>query len=252
VSRNPAARLLLASMLFGLGWGAARVARAAAPPVPPSPTEWVTDGAGFLSEAVRRHLDARLDAYSRASGHQVIVWIAPDSGGLPIEEFAVRAFAAWKVGRKGLDDGVAVFIFAEQRKIRIEVGYGLEGTLPDALASRIIREVMIPRIQAGDREGAVEAGLGAIVTTIGGPSPRAEEERPAAPAPGARPLGPGQLILLGLAGLAFLVLFITNPSLALFLLLNILSGGRGGGGGGGGGFSGGGGRSGGGGASGSW
>src|SRR5262245_14287220 len=91
---------------------------------PPSPARLVTDGAGFLSPATREELDQRLERYARDTGHQVLLWIGQTTGGEPIESWAVRAFAAWRVGRQGMDDGVAVFILAADRRVRIEVGYG--------------------------------------------------------------------------------------------------------------------------------
>lgn len=239
--------------------GAALAPHEARAAVPSAPTRWVTDGAGFLSEGARQNLDGRLEAYQRQTGHHVLVWIGRTTGGVPIEDFAVQAFAAWHVGRKGLDDGLVLFVLSDDRQLRIEVGYGLEGQVPDAIASRIIREAIVPRIQAGDRDAAIQAGVDALITAIegraGAPEPAAGAPSAARPPPsgGVRPLGAGQKILIGLVVLAFLILFATNPSLALYLLFSILSGGRGGGGsGGGGGYSGGGGRSGGGGASGSW
>ena len=98
----------------------------------------------------------------------MLVYIAPTTGDTPTEDWTVRAFAAWKVGRKGLDDGLVLFIFAQDRKVRIEVGYGLEGVVPDAIASRIINEVIVPRIQAGDLDGAVRAGVQALLA-VGAP-----------------------------------------------------------------------------------
>lgn len=252
------ARLLLA--------GAALVASTAhaADALPAAPTRWVTDTAGFLSEGTRQELDLKLESYERQSGHHVLVWIGRTAGGAPIDDFAVRVFKAWQVGRKGFDDGLVLFVLSDDRQVRIEVGYGLEGQVPDAIASRIVREAIIPRIQAGDRDGAIRAGVAALTAVIDGrplaleplgslssePSvaPQAERRRPARGAP---PLGLGQKILIGVLVLGFLLLLVTNPSLALYLLFNLFSGGRGGGGGGGG-YSGGGGRSGGGGASGSW
>ncbi len=225
--------------------------------MPPAPERWVTDTAGFLSDVARRSLDQRLEAYERQTGHQLLVWIGRTTGDTPLDDFVVRTFKEWKPGRKGLDDGLVLFLFADDRKARIEVGYGLEDRIPDLVASRIIREVMAPRIQAGDRDGAVKAGVEAALAAIegrpvpgeGGARPTSREHRPSP----ARALSTGQKIIIGLLVLGFLILLITNPSLAMWLLLNVLSGGRGGGGdGGGGGFSGGGGRSGGGGASGSW
>ena len=91
-------------------------APASATSTPPSPTRFVTDGAGFLSAPAQDELEQRLARYERDTGHQVLLWIGQTTGGEPIESWAVRAFAAWRVGRKGLDDGVAVFILAADRK----------------------------------------------------------------------------------------------------------------------------------------
>jgi len=223
---------------------------AAETPIPPSPTQWVTDTANFLSPETVRSLDARLAAYQQATGHQLIVYIAPTTGDAPIEDWAVRAFAKWKVGRKGLDDGLALFIMSQDHKMRIEVGYGLEAVVPDAIASRVIDEVMAPQIQAGHPDDAVTAAIDSLTAVIGGqagappPTPRPERSKP---------WSLFQWIFYGIAGILILALAITHPALAFYLLASIVSGGSGGGGGGGGGgFGGGGGRSGGGGASGSW
>ena len=83
----------------------------------------------------------------------MLVWIGDTTGDVPFEEFAVRAFEKWKVGRKGIDDGVVLFFFAKDRKVRIEVGYGLEDKIPDVVASRIIRETIVPHLRAGDPDG---------------------------------------------------------------------------------------------------
>jgi uncharacterized protein len=211
-----------------------------------------------MSPQAASTLDRRLENYEHQSGHQLLVYIGQTTGDAPIEDWAVRAFEKWKVGRKEIDDGLVLFIMAQDRKLRVEVGYGLESEVPDALASRVINEVIIPRIQAGDRDSAVTSGIDALVGIIGGQGlPPAAQRGRNGRSP--QPVGLGQLILYGIIGLVILVVLITNPSLAIFLLANILSGGgrRGrddgwGGGFGGGGFSGGGGRSGGGGASGSW
>jgi uncharacterized protein len=222
--------------------------------VPPAPERWVADAAHFLSPDARTHLDARLESYERATGHQVVVWIGDTIGERSLDEFAVETFEAWKIGRKGHDDGVLLIVLAADRKMAIEVGYGLEAQVPDAVASRIINDVMAPRLRAGDRDGAVGAGVDAILESIEG---KPFGETPAKrPEPEWKPSNKVQLIGAGILALAFLVLFITNPSLAIQLLFVMASGRgrhRGGGfGGGGGGFAGGGGRSGGGGARGSW
>jgi uncharacterized protein len=222
---------------------------AAAAPIPAAPTRWVTDTAGFMSEAARAALDAKLEGYERATGHQVVVWIGKTIGGADLADWAVRTFAAWRVGRKGLDDGIAMFVLADDRKIDIEVGYGLEDRVPDAIASRIIREVMAPKLRAGDRDAAITAGADAILAAIEGKpwtgvAPAAETRRPVSPV---------EWVIGGLALLGFLIFAVTHPRMALLFLWTFMGRGGGGGGGfGGGGFSGGGGSSGGGGARGGW
>jgi uncharacterized protein len=223
-------------------------------PIPPSPTEWVTDTANFLSPEAVRSLNARLAAYEQATGHQLIVYIAPTTGDAPIEDWAVRAFAKWKVGRKGLDDGLALFIMSQDHKMRIEVGYGLEAVVPDAIASRVINEVMAPRIQAGHPDDAVTAAIDSLTGIIGGQAAAPAGAPPPTPTPAqSKPLTLFQWILCSIVGILILAFVVTHPVLAFYFLTSIMSGGgSSGGGGGGGGFGGGGGRSGGGGASGSW
>jgi uncharacterized protein len=229
--------------------------------LPPAPTAWVTDNAGFLSEVARSSLDGRLSAYAQTSGHQIVVWIGATTGDLSLEDFAARAFEKWRVGRKGIDDGLVLFVFADDRKVRIEVGYGLEGKLPDVVASRIIRETIVPRIRSGDRDGAVTVAVEQIVDRLEGKLPPAL----APPAPGhpAPQISIAQAIVFGIVLLLVIGFVVTHPSLAALIFMSMISGNRGrrggfggggfgGGGFGGGGFSGGGGRSGGGGASGSW
>ncbi len=219
---------------------------AAVTPIPASPTQFVTDTANFLSPATVAALNARLAAYQTSTGHQLIVYIAPTTGDAPIEDWAVRAFAQWKVGRKGLDDGLALFIMSQDHKMRIEVGYGLEAVVPDVIAFRVINDVMAPRIQAGHPDDAVTAAIDSLTAAIGGQAdtPPVEKTAPS------KPWTPLQWIFYGIIGIVILAFAVTHPMLAFYLLANIVSGS--GGGGGGGGFSGGGGRSGGGGASGSW
>ncbi len=175
---------------------------AAETPIPSSPTQWVTDTANFLSPEAVQSLNARLAAYEQATGHQIIVYIAPTTGDAPIEDWAVRAFAKWKVGRKGLDDGLALFIMPQDRKMRIEVGYGLEPVVPDAIASRVINEVMAPRLQAGQHDQAVTAAVDSLTGVIGGQSPTRFHPRGRRPQP--KPLSPFQLIFYGFIGILIL------------------------------------------------
>lgn len=221
-------------------------AGAAAPPAPRAP---VTDLAGVLSPAVERSLSRRLTAYEASSGHQIVVWIAHDSDGAPIEDFAARAFEAWKIGRAGRDDGLALFALTADHTLRIEVGYALEARVTDLAAANVIRTTMVPLIQRGEWDAAVVHGVEALVDII--------EEHPGAlpdDAAGEGPpagLGLAEKIAAAIVAGIFLIVFIRNPRRALGLLFLF---GRIGGLGGGdrGGFRGGGGRSGGGGATGRW
>jgi len=226
--------------------------------IPGSPDRWVTDKAGFLSAATVEELNSRLETFERTTGRQIIVYIDKTTGVTPLEEWTSKAFQAWRVGRKGLDDGLAVFIMAEDRKVRVEVGYGLEGLVPDITAGRVINDVMVPAIRNGDNDAAVTGAVDAFLRAITG---QREADAGAGSGEAQSPSGAkgeftkGQKALSVIAIVFFLILFITNPRLALWLLFTLLSGGGGGGGRGGrggGSFGGGGGRSGGGGASGSW
>jgi uncharacterized protein len=161
-------RLFALLMLIALGG----VANGAEVAIPPSPAHWATDTAGFLQPQTVADLDARLRAYESATGHQVLVYVAPTTGAAPTEDWTVRAFRKWKVGRKGLDDGLILFVFPADRKVRIEVGYGLEQSVPDAVAARVIRDTITPKIRAGQPDAAVTSGVDALLGAIGG-EPRA-------------------------------------------------------------------------------
>lgn len=126
----------------------------------------VTDNAEILSDATVRSLTARLKAHEDATGDQIAVLTVPSLDGESIEEFAVRVFEAWKLGQKGKDNGVLVIVAPQDRRMRIEVGYGLEGTLTDLLAGRIIRDVLAPRFKAGDYNGGIEQGVNAIIAVL--------------------------------------------------------------------------------------
>jgi uncharacterized protein len=218
--------------------------------IPPAPNAWVTDTAALLSTQTVSDQNARLRQYERKTGHQILVYIAPTTGGVPIEDWAVRAFAQWKVGRKSLDDGLALFIFSQDRTLRIEVGYGLESKVPDALASRIIRDTIAPAVRAGQADRGVAEGIDRILQLTSDASSASDAEVGNEDKTNAATLSPLQLVFIGLFLLALAVVAIRSPRLALLLLVNIV-GGRGGSSSEGG-FSGGGGRSGGGGASGRW
>lgn len=172
-----------------LGLAAACVLATAATAVevtPSFPTRHFDDRAGFVSPAVAARLDDRLRAFETRTGHAVYVSIFPKLPSTSLEEFTIRTATAWRVGRKGLDDGVILFAFVADRKLRIEVGYGLEGDIPDAVSHRILAERITPELKAGHVDAAFEAGVNAILAAAEGrPQPAASGEpgESAAPAP---------------------------------------------------------------------
>jgi uncharacterized protein len=235
----------------------------AALPIPPPPDRRVSDFAGALSPADRDRLEARLAARERTSRNQVVVAIFRSLEGESLEDYSVRLAEKWKVGQKGLDNGVIFLIFLQDRKMRIEVGYGLEGTLTDAISSSILSQVVAPHFREGKVAEGIAAGLDAIDAAIKGEY-RADARR-ASPRDGSVPA----LIPLGFTLLVILGIVLSAQRNAVRARRNgwtggsggwgggpfIGGGGFGGGGGGdssGGGFSGGGGSFGGGGSSGSW
>ncbi|MCD0506277.1 YgcG family protein, partial [Bordetella petrii] len=128
----------------------------------------VTDTTGTLDAARRQALEQRLEALEQRKGAQVAVLMVPTTAPDTIEQYAIRVFDQWKLGRQNTDDGVLLVLAKDDRTLRIEVGYGLEGAIPDAMASRIIREQIVPRLQAGDFPGGIEAGVGAIEKLVDG------------------------------------------------------------------------------------
>jgi uncharacterized protein len=257
--------------------------------IPPL-TRRVSDLAGTLSIEQAAVLERKLAAFEATKGAQVAVLILPTTQPETIEQFGIRLFDAWKIGRKGVDDGVILIVAKDDRRLRIEVGYGLEGVLNDATVKRIIADTIAPRFKAGDIPDGVLAGVEAILKTLAGEPLPAVAQPSGAALPGFAAISESVLFalllvsivggtilrrllgnLLGSAVLGSLTGFagwlivggvtgaivgvLAGLFLAVFgrdiLLSGILNGGRGGGVGGGG-FRGGGGTGGGGGASGSW
>jgi uncharacterized protein len=128
----------------------------------------VGDLAHVLPASTVESLSAQLAAHETQTGNQVAVLILPSLEGEPLEEFSHRVATVWKLGQKGTDNGVLLLVAIRERKVRIEVGYGLEGALTDARSAQIIRNDIVPRFRAGDLSGGVTAGVDAIVRTIEG------------------------------------------------------------------------------------
>ena len=176
-----AARLagLLLCLFSVLAW-AAPGSDAAGPVAIPALSARVTDLTGTLSAGQKADLEQKLSAFEARKGSQVVVLILSSTQPETIEQFGIRLFDAWKVGRKGVDDGVMLIIAKDDRRLRIEVGYGLEGALNDATAKRIISETITPPFKAGDFPGGVEAGVDAILKVVDGeqlPEPTVESAR---------------------------------------------------------------------------
>jgi len=252
-------------------------------PLPPLKAR-VTDLSGALPQERKAALERRLAEFEGRKGAQVAVLVLPTVRPESIEQFGIRLAEQWKLGRKGVDDGLILIVALSDREMRIEVGYGLEGVVPDVVAKRIIEEVIIPRFKAGDVPGGIEAGVDKLLAVIDGePLPPPASDAGSGAGDDVDLLFPvfmiaivagsilrallGRLLAAGACGgVAALVAGLMGASLfgiagiAILVFLFILMGGSGIGGGGGGGwssgggggFSGGGGSFGGGGASGRW
>ncbi|MHB8473168.1 MAG: TPM domain-containing protein [Gammaproteobacteria bacterium] len=277
-----AALLLLLLLLIGVSR-----AELAVPPL----TARVMDLAGLLTPTQRQTLEQTLRNFEARKGSQIAVLTVDSTKPETAEQFSIRVVENWKLGRKGVDDGVLLLVAKDDRTLRIEGGYGLEGAIPDAVAKRVTDEIIAPYFKQGDFYGGIEAGVNRLIRLIDGeplPPPGAHDLswsglKDVLPAifimtmVGANFLGRlfGRLIGGTVTGtVAALLLWFTLGSLLLAIVAGVLvflfaislfsggagggiggfygMGGFGGGGGSGGGFSGGGGGFGGGGASGRW
>jgi uncharacterized protein len=252
----------------------------------PALTSRVTDEAGMLDATQRQRLEAVLAEHETKSGNQIAVLLVKSTAPEAIEQYGIRVADAWKLGRKGVDDGVLLIVARDNpsslRRLRIEAGRGVQGVLTDAQSKRILQDVMAPHFRQNHYYEGLVAGVGAIATLLNRerfPEPARPQLAPAAPANAADDGQGGGIGMFGILMLVFgfmLVRSIFRPRRSRlsrggwgsgatgFILGSILSNaGRGGGGfggfsgggggvGGGGGFSGGGGSFDGGGASGDW
>jgi uncharacterized protein len=155
-------RAVLLALL--LGWVFPAFALVAVPPL----TGRVVDQTGTLTSDFIASLTQRLEDLEKRKGSQIAVLIVPTTDGEPIEQFSLRVAEAWKVGRKKIDDGALVVIAKNDRRLRIEVGYGLEGALTDVTTKRIIDEVITPRFKEGEFAGGISAGIDRIIGVING------------------------------------------------------------------------------------
>ncbi len=191
--------------------GALLLAAPAAAQELPRPDGWVTDLAGYLSAAEEAQLEETLNRYRLgSSGNAVAVLTVPDLGGRDIESFSIAVAREWELGEEGVDNGVLITVAKADRKLRIEVGRGLEGELTDLVAGRIVDLVMLPEFRAGRPSSGIRRGVDAVLAAAGGDLSAIPERRSGGDEVGA---------------------FFTLPFLILFLLI-MIGGGRGGRGGG--------------------
>lgn len=246
-----ATRLAPAGLVLLLAGALAGAASPAAAKEVPYLSGRVVDEAGLLPADRAAAIEAQLGAFERETGTQVAVLTVASLEGEVIEDYSHRVAETWALGRAGEDDGVLLLVARDDRRLRIEVGYGLEGRLTDAQSGRIIRDVITPRFREGDFPGGIGAGVDAIVGTLGGDAEAiAAVSRAPAPASGGGCAPP----ILFLFVVVWILLSLMRGRRRGGLPFILLGGGGGGRGfsGGGGGFSGGGGGFGGGGAAGSW
>lgn len=166
----------LSCLLWLAGPAQAQVAKEV--PVP-ALSKRVTDLTATLDDGQQQALDTRLAALEARKGAQVAVLIVPTTGPDTIEQFATRVFDQWKLGRQKVDDGILFVVAKNDRTLRFEVGYGLEGAVPDAMAGRIIREQVVPHFKQDDYAGGIEAGVDALIKLIDGeslPAPAAQSD----------------------------------------------------------------------------
>ncbi len=229
-------------------------ARAGEAALPAPPVQYFNDYASLVSADDAARFEAQLRGFDSETSNQVVVAIFPELPSPSLEDFTIRTAQAWRAGRNKLDNGVVLFVFVKDRKVRLEVGYGLEGALPDALAKRIVDDEIASRFRAGDAAGGLAAGIDAIQKATRGEYQPTEQARPARSTQ-------GQVLLLGVMLMVVVALLRLQMGPTLYTgggYRRYRRGGWGGGGwggggrSGGGGFSGGGGGFGGGGASGSW
>ena len=239
-------------------WSVAAPLLAAGPPVPASPPNYVVDLAGVIDDGVEARTNALLRELEQQTTAQVVVLTLPTLDGESLEAFSIDlAHNRWKIGQKGKDNGVLLTLAMQERKYRIEVGYGLEAVLPDSLVGSLGRELLVPAFRAGDFGGGLAALAGELATRIAAASGVAlSAAPPVAVRRSGRSAGKPGPLATGLALLLipiFLYLLIRHPQLLIMMLLSSRGGSRDSWGGGGGGFGGGGGGGfGGGGSSGSW
>jgi uncharacterized protein len=258
-------RCKVTALAVFLGALSAGISLAVTPPIPPSPPNYVVDLAGIVEDGVEQRLNGYLKELEQKTTAQVVVLTISSLEGESLEAVALAtAHDRWKLGQKGQDNGVLILVAAQDRKYRFEIGYGLEGVLPDSRVGSIGRDYLVPYFRKGEYSNGVFAAAVAVVSEIASEAGVEITGAPRLPRPATRglpsrstarrPRGPLSIVFTILFAIGMVYLFIRHPRLFMFLILaSMMGGGRRGGWSGGGGFGGGGGGGfGGGGAGGGW
>lgn len=162
-------RHLLLTLLLLAGVGMVSRGVCAEESLPTTPRQYVTDEAGVITPAVVAQLNQRLAAFEKATSNQIVAVVYPKlPEGASLEDYAQRLYSSWKIGSKKNSNGVLILAFIQDRKIRIQPGYGLEGVMPDALCSRIIRETMAPAFRSGNYSAGLASGITAVMQATKG------------------------------------------------------------------------------------
>jgi uncharacterized protein len=229
---------------------------AVTPPIPDMPSRHVVDLANIITDDIENSLNGYLKELEQKTTAQVVVLTIQSLAGESIDDFSITtAHDRWKIGQKGKDNGVLLVVALKDRKYRFEIGYGLEGTLPDSLVGSIGRTYLVPYFKQGEYSKGIVAAVLATISQIASSQGVQITGMPQVQGHAEKQGGPARMIFTFLILIGAIILFIKNPRLFLFFLMASAMGGgrdRWGGGGGGGGFGGGGGGFGGGGASGGW
>jgi uncharacterized protein len=163
-----AARRVVGQMVLAISLAIFSLSHAAAELEIPPLTGRVVDKAGILSDATELALSAKIEVHERATADQIVIVTLPDLMDRPIEDWSLMLGRSWAIGQQGKDNGIIFLVAPNDRELRIEVGYGLEGSLPDATANKIIQSDVIPHFKQGDMEAGVTAGLDGILAALGG------------------------------------------------------------------------------------
>lgn len=134
----------------------------------PAPQGYVNDFAGMLDAGAKQRLEARLSAYQRQTTNEIAIALLPSLEGRSVNDVAVKLFEQWRIGKRGTDNGILIVVGRNERQVRIEVGYGLEGKVPDAQAGRIIREAITPSFREGKYAEGLERAVEELIGLIGG------------------------------------------------------------------------------------